>query len=130
MRFSWYLGPSPRQPTVVWPRRDAPPADRASGTKQRRYTAVSPSNPSIGMLLLAVVDNIFNVETMPFFDFYSPITQVVGFWAKSGDLGHRIPNETIPVTFCIFGLHMQMLSFLGSKSTILKLKTGPLRKRP
>ena len=30
----------PRHPTVVWPGRDAPPADRASGAKQRRYTAV------------------------------------------------------------------------------------------
>ena len=37
MRFSWYLGPGPRQPTAVWPRRDVPPADCASGAKQRRY---------------------------------------------------------------------------------------------
>ena len=41
MRFSWSLGASPRQPTVVWSRRDTPPADRASGAKQRRCTAVT-----------------------------------------------------------------------------------------
>ena len=38
VRFSWSLSPSPRRPAVFWPRRDAPPADCASGAKQRRYT--------------------------------------------------------------------------------------------
>ena len=55
--FSCSLGPSPRRLTLVWPRRDAPPADSASGAKQRRYAAVSPSNSSTVVLLLAVVDN-------------------------------------------------------------------------
>ena len=69
MRFSWSLGPNPRQPTVVvWPGRDAPPADRASGAKQRRYTGVSPSNSTIVLLLFVVVENIFNSESLPFFD--------------------------------------------------------------
>ena len=40
----------------------------ASGAKQRRATAVSPSNSSIVLLLLAVVDNILNLEVIPFFD--------------------------------------------------------------
>ena len=44
------------------------PADCASGATQRRYPAVSPSNSSIVLLLLADVDNILNLETMPFFD--------------------------------------------------------------
>ena len=35
VRFSWSLGPSPRQPTVVWRQRDAPTADCASGARQR-----------------------------------------------------------------------------------------------
>ena len=68
VRFSWSLGPSPSQPTVVWPRREAPPADCASGAKQRRYSAVSPSNTLVVLLLLAVVGNILTLETMPFFD--------------------------------------------------------------
>ena len=63
MRSSWYLGPNPRQPTVtVWQRRDAPPADHASGAKQRRYTVVSPSNSSIVLLLFVVVENVLNSE--------------------------------------------------------------------
>ena len=57
VRFSWYLGPSPRQSIVVWPRGDPPPADCASGAKQRRQTAVPPSNLSIVLLLLAVMDD-------------------------------------------------------------------------
>ena len=61
--------PSPRQPTaVVWPRRETPSADYASGATQRRYPAASPSNSSIVLLLFAVVNNILNLETMPFFD--------------------------------------------------------------
>ena len=68
----WSLGPGPLQRTAIWPRRDASPTDRASGARQRRYTAVSPSNSSIVLLLLllllAIVDNILNLETMPFFD--------------------------------------------------------------
>ena len=68
MRVSWSLGPSTRQATVVWPRTDGPPAARASGAKQRR-TALSPSNSSIVLLLLfAVMDNILNSESKPFFD--------------------------------------------------------------
>ena len=57
VRLSLSLGPSPHQPTAVWPRRDTPAADRASGAKRRRYTAVSPfpSNPSIVLLQFAVV---------------------------------------------------------------------------
>ena len=47
VRFSWSLVPSPRQPTVVWPRRDAPLADRASGAKQRRYTAETMDPPDL-----------------------------------------------------------------------------------
>ena len=43
-------------------------ADRASGAKQSRCTAMSSSNISIVLLLLAVVDNILDLETMPFFD--------------------------------------------------------------
>ena len=35
VRFSWSVGPSRRQTTVVWPRRDGPPTARASGPKQR-----------------------------------------------------------------------------------------------
>ena len=65
--------PSTRQPTVVWPRRDAPPADCPSGATQRRYSAVSPSNSSIVRLLLAVVDNLLNLDD---------------------GLGHRIPKST------------------------------------
>ena len=41
---------------------------RAAGAKQRRYTSVSPSNSSIVLLLFAVVDNILNSESLPFFD--------------------------------------------------------------
>ena len=70
MRSSWSLGPSPRQPTVVWPPRDAPPADRASGTKQRPYTiVVSPFNISIVLLLLPVVETSFNLKNMVIFRF-------------------------------------------------------------
>ena len=68
MRFSWSLGSIPRQPTVVWLRRDAPPADCVSGAKQRRYKAAPPSDSLTVVLLLVVVDNILNLETMPFFD--------------------------------------------------------------
>ena len=70
VRFPWSLGPS--QPTVVWLRRDAAPADRASGARQRHHPAVSPSNSSIGLLLFAVVYNILNLESMPFFDLKMP----------------------------------------------------------
>ena len=57
MRFSRSLGPDPRQPTVVvvWPRRDAPPPDRASGADQRRFTIVSLFNSQIALLLFVVV---------------------------------------------------------------------------
>ena len=71
MRFSWSLGPSPREPTVVWPRRDTPTADCVSGAKQRRHRAVSPSNSSIVLLLLLLlllvdVDKVLNLETSKF----------------------------------------------------------------
>ena len=90
-RFSWSLGPSPRQPTVAWPRRDTPPADGAWGTKQRRYTAVPPSNPWIVLLLLhAVVDNNLNSETMPFFRFENLRSKSSDFGPISDDLGRRI----------------------------------------
>ena len=55
-------------------------AARASGSKQRRDTAVSPSNSSIVLLLFAVVDNILNLESMPFFYLNILMTQTVGFW--------------------------------------------------
>ena len=105
VRFSWSLSPSPHQPIVVWPRRDVPPADRASGAKQRRYTAVSPSNSSIVLLLFAVVDNIFNLQSIPFFDLKT-------------------------FGFCVFGLHEQGRSFLRSKNPNLKLEIEPHRKQP
>ena len=60
VRFPWSIGPSPRQPPVVWPRRDAPPADRASCARQRGCAAVWPSISSIVLRLLAVVDNMFH----------------------------------------------------------------------
>ena len=68
MRFSWSLDLNPRVPTVVvWPRRYVPPTDRASGAKQRRYAIVSPSNSSIVVQLFVVVENILNLESLPFF---------------------------------------------------------------
>ena len=49
--------------------RDGPPAVRASGAKQRRYTTLLPLNSSIVLLLpFAVMDNILNSKSMPFFD--------------------------------------------------------------
>ena len=52
---------------LQWPRRDAPPADRASVAKQRRYTVVvSPSNSSIVLLLHVVVENVLDSESLLF----------------------------------------------------------------
>ena len=62
-------------------------AARASGAKQRRYAAVSPSNLSIVLLLFAVVDNILNLESMLCFELKNLMTQVVGFWARIRRLG-------------------------------------------
>ena len=91
MRFSWSLGPTLHQSTVVRSSRDAPPADCAwLGAKQRRYPAVSPSNPSIVLLLLAVADNILNLETMPFFDLKNGWLRSSDFRPKSDDSGHRV----------------------------------------
>ena len=67
VRLRRSLGPGPRQLTAVWPRRDEPPADCTLGAKQRRYTAMSPSNSCTVLLLLAVVDKILNLDAMPFF---------------------------------------------------------------
>ena len=80
VRFSWSPGPSPRQPTVVWPRRDAPAANCASGAKQRRDTAVPPSNSSIVLLLLAVVDNTLNLREYAIFRLKSdgPSRRILG----------------------------------------------------
>ena len=122
MRFSWCLGPSPRQPTVVWPRRDAPTADCASGTKQRRYTALSPSNSSIVLLLLVCVDNVLERRDHAFFRFdilmadgpsrrildqNQLTTWVIGF-----------SDRKITGRFLFtFGMHKQMLSLLESQSS-------------
>ena len=117
MRFSWSRGPSPRQPTVVWPRREAPPTDCASGAKQRRYTAASLSSPCF-LLMLAVVDNF------EFRDY-----QVLFFDLKSDDLGHRILKSKkirsdLAYSDCI------LVSRLQSKHTNLKLQTEPRSKQP
>ena len=129
VRFSWYLGPSPHQATVVWPRRDATPAARGSGAKQRRYIAVSPSNSWIVLLLFAVVDNILNIESIPFFDLR--MTEIVEFWAKIRRLGSSDSQiEKFPVGFCIFGLHKQDHSFSRLKNRNLKLELEPHRKQP
>ena len=67
VHFSWSLGPSPRLPTVVWPRIDAPPVDCASGVTQHgSTTAVSPPNSSI----VLVLDNILNLRPSIRFEKY------------------------------------------------------------
>ena len=53
--------PAPDDCSLATEGRPGPPAARASGAKQRRYTALAPSNSSIVVLLLfAVMDNILN----------------------------------------------------------------------
>ena len=65
MRFPCSLGPSPRQPTVIWSRRDEPAADHASRAKLSRFTSsVSTSNSSIVLALFAIVDNVFHLGSM------------------------------------------------------------------
>ena len=107
-------------------------AARASGAKQRRYAAVSPSNFSIVLLLFAVVDNILNLESMLCFELKNLMTQVVGFWARIRRLGLWDSQiEKNPVGFCIFGLHYYRgHSFLRSKNANLKLEIEPHRKQP
>ena len=63
------------------------PADRASGSRQRCYTAVSSSKSStVPPLLLAVVDNILDLETMPCSNF-NPSRRILGQYLTTWALG-------------------------------------------
>ena len=64
--------------------------------------------------------------------FENLMAQVVRFWTKNlttQAIGFSNPTKN-PVGFGIFGLRRQMLSYLGSKHTILKLEIEPHRKQP
>ena len=59
------------------------------------------------------------------------MAKVVGFWAKNERLGPSDSQlEKNPVGFFIFGQQKQMLSFLGSDNTNLKLEIEPHGKQP
>ena len=66
VRLSWSLGLSPRQPTLVGPRRDAPPRRPPTACRARRNVAIQLCHhPTrrvsiVLLLLLAIVDNIWN----------------------------------------------------------------------
>ena len=103
----------------------------ALGAKPRRYTGVSPSNSRIVLLLLAVVDNILILESMPFFDlnFDDPSRRILGKNLTTWSVG--CSNRFFPRSYYTYSDHIsRYFHFWDRKLTNLKLEIDPHRKQP